>query len=247
MGQYAGGAERDPLMEEIRALRRRVAALETAAPLRSASISDGGQLVIKGRTGQTLVVMGRSDNPVLNAPDGKPQMVFQVYRSTGEVAFEVNDPLPTVDGFEQFVAIRDRGGNIVVADDTTSGQGLSRPMIPMPFEEFTVPVTTTTSSTFQAMQRASIYKQQPRMIAWVLIQTPAGTTGEVRLWNATSSEVIGPVLTIASNTYVQAYLGPGDVSGAHEAQVDIDVQARRTGGAGAIGTRVLGAWGWPSA
>lgn len=250
MGQYAPGSDRDPLYEEIRALRARVQALETAAPLRNASISDGGQLVVKDRDGETLLLIGRSDDPTLNAPDGRPQMLFQLYRSSGEVAFEVFDPLPSVDGFQQFVAIRDRAGNAVVADDTTSGQGLSRPFIPIPFGEYIeYPTSTTTSATFVTMQRASIYKQHPKLLVRLLAQaSAAGTTGEVRLWNSTTGEQIGTTLTVGSGAYIETFIGGSDgvVNGAHEDILDIDVQARRTAGAGTIGTRVLTAWGYPS-
>lgn len=246
MGQYAGGSEQDLLMEEIRALQRRVQALEVAAPLRNASISDGGQLVVKGRAGQTLLLIGRSDNPELNAPDGNPQMVFQLFRTTGEVALEMDDPLPTVDGFQQFIAIRDRAGNVIVADDTTSGQGLSRPLIPIPFDEFAVPISTTTSATFTTLQRGTMYKQHPQIVLYLLVQTSAGTTGEIQLWNATTSQQIGSVQAIAANSYVQTVLGPFAVDGLQEDVLDIDLRARRTGGAGTIGTRVITAWGYPS-
>ncbi len=246
MGQYAPGSDRDPLFERIRILEQRIKALETAAPLRNASISDGGALIVKDRDGETLIRIGRSDDPALNAPDGNPQMLFQLYRSTGEVAFEVIDPLPAVDGFQQFVAIRDRAGNAIVADDTTSGQGLSRPFVPVPFADYDVPAVTTTSGTFTTLQRASIYKQHPRLIVHVLVQTSSGTSGEVRLWNATAGEQIGATEVIATNVYVQTFIGPGAVNGDHEAPLDIDVQARRTAGAGTIGTRVLTAWGYPS-
>lgn len=248
MGQYSPGSDRDLLMEEIRQLKKRLAALETAAPLRNASISDGGQLVVKDRDGETLILIGRSDDPELNAPDGNPQMLFQLFRSTGEVALEMFDPLPQVDGFQQFLAIRDRVGNAIVADDTTSGQGLSRPFIGIPFGEYIqAPTSTTTSGSFVTMQRATIYKQHPRLLVKLLAQaSAAGTTGEVRLWNSTTGEQIGSTMTVGSGAFIEGFLGPGAVSGAHEDPLDIDVQARRTAGAGTIGTRVLTAWGYPS-
>lgn len=246
MGQYAPPSDRDQLHEEIRALTRRVQALETAAPLRNATISDGGQLLVRDRDGENLILIGRSDDPTLNAPDGNPQMLFQLFRSTGEVALEMFDPLPAVDGFQQFLAIRDRAGNAIVSDDTTSGQGLARPFIPIPFGDYVVPTVTTTSGTFSTNHRASIYKQHPYLIVTLIVQTPSGTAGEVRVWNATAGEQIGSTLAVASNTYQQVIIGPGVVNGDHEAPLDIDIQARRTSGAGTVGTCVLTAWGYPS-
>lgn len=250
MGQYDTGATENRFLRRISQLEARIRALETAAPLRNASISDGGVLIVKDRDGETLIRMGRSDDPALNAPDGNPQMLFQLYRSTGEVAFEVIDPLPAVDGFQQFVAIRDRAGNAIVSDDTTSGQGLSRPFIGIPFGEYIqAPTSTTTSGSFVTMQRATIYKQHPKLIVKLLAQaSAAGTTGEVRLWNSTAGEQVGSTLSVGSGAYIEAFIGGADgvVNGAHEDLLDIDVQARRTAGAGTIGTRVLTAWGYPS-
>jgi hypothetical protein len=242
MGQYASGSESDALLTELAELRRRIASLETAAPLRNASISDGGQLVIKGRAGQTLVLLGRSDDETLNAPDGQAQMLLQVFRTDGTKAFAMWDPAPAVDGFNQFVAMYDRAGNNIFSDDTTSGVGLAKPYLPVPFYDYpAVPTQTTTSATFTTLQRAAAHvKQHPRIQVGLLILTSADTTGEVRLWDSTNNVRIGSTLTIAANTFGANNIGPDYLLGAHMDTLDLDIQARRTGGTGTIGVRAIG-------
>lgn len=244
MGQYAGGADRDPLMEEIRALRRRVAALETAAPLRSASISDGGRLAIKSRDGVDQIILGRTDDPSRRAPDGNPQMVFYLYRSTGEPALTLEDAAPAVDGFQQYLAIWDRAGNIIASDDTTSGQGLARPYLPVPFYPYlNPPAITTTAATFTTLMRSAAHaKQHPRIQVGVTVFADPGTTGEVRLWDATHGVRIGSILTIPANSWADYNIGPATLGGSHVDTIDLDIQARRIGGAGTIGVQVIGAF-----
>lgn len=244
MGQYAPGADRDLLIEEIRALQRRVQALETSAPLRSASISDGGRLAIKSRDGVDQIILGRTDDPTRKAPDGNPQMVFYVYRSTGEAALTLEDAAPAVDGFQQYLAIWDRAGNIIMGDDTTSGQGLARPYLPVPFYPFLNPPSiTTNAATFTTLMRSAAHaKQHPRIKVGVTVYADAGTTGEVRLWDATNGVRIGSALTIPANSWADYNIGPADLGGSHMGTVDLDIQARRTGGAGNIGVQVIGAF-----
>lgn len=244
MGQYAPGSDQDLLMAEIRALQRRLQALESAAPLRNASISDGGRLEVKGRDGTAQIILGRTDDPTRNAPDGNPQMVFYVYRSTGEIALSMEDGAPAVDGFQQYLAIWDRSGAIIAGDDTTSGQGLARPYLPIPFYPYLdPPAITTTASTFTTLMRSAAHaKQHPRIQVGVTVQTGSGTTGEVRLWNRTSGVAIGSTLTIPANSWADYNIGPAALGGAHMDTIDLDIQARRTGGAGTIGVQVIGAF-----
>lgn len=246
MGQYATpGDDTSQFLAELADLKRRIKDLETAAPLRNASISDGGQLVIKGVNGNTMVRLGRSDDPSLVAPDGHKQMVVQMFRDTGEGAFVIADPLPGVGGFHQFWALFDLQNNIVASDDATSGQGLARPSLPVPFYDYTgAPPVTTTSATFATLQRSGKFiKHHPRLQAQLLVASGASTTGEVRLWDATHGVQIGATVSLAAGVFTFVDIGPAAVTGAHMEQVDIDVQARRITGAGTIGAQVFGAYG----
>jgi len=243
MGQYE--SSEPALLAELAKLRRRIEQLERAAPLRNATISDGGQLIVKGVDGNTLVLMGRSDVESYKAPDGHKQMVFMVSRENGEPAFAMFDPLPAVDGFHQYWALYDRLGNVVVGDDTTSGQGLARPYLPIPFYDWIdVPSQTTTSGSWTTLQRAAAWpKQHPRIQVGLVAQTGGGTTGEVRLWDATNGVQLGSTITLAAAEYSAHNIGPVTVGGTHMQTIDIDIQARRLTGASTIGARVTTAFG----
>lgn len=244
MAQYGTSAD-DALMRRLRELEDRIRQLETAAPLRNATISDGGQLRVNGVGGNALVLMGRNDTPGSEAPDGHKQMVFLIWRETGEAAFQMSDPEPGIDGFNQFWALFDLAGNRVVGDDANSGQGLARPYIPTPFYNYPAPPSQTTSSgSWTTLQRAAGYiKQHPRIQVGYVVQTAAGTTGEVRLWDETHGEQVGVSHAIGAGVFENRNLGPADLTGAHMDGIDLDIQARVISGPGSIGVQVTTAYG----
>ena len=235
----------DDLLERIRRLEAKVDELTRAAPIRNASISDGGRLQVKGVTGRSLVAMGRSDDPTLVAPDGHKQMAVFINRETGEPAFAMYDPLPNSDGFHQFWALYDRAGNVLVGDDTTSGQGLARPYVPFTFNDYApVPTNSTTSGSFVTVCRAAaVTKQHPQIKAGLTAVTSATTTGEVRLWDATHSVQLGATISLPAGTYQDFSIGPVPLTGAHMDTVDIDIQARRLTGTGTVAVRGTSGYG----
>lgn len=243
MGQYANPD--DPLWDEIRKLRDRIKQLETAAPLRNAAISDGGQLIVRGTEGNAIVLLGRYDVPGYEKPDGHKQMVVGIWRDTGELAFEMIDAEPTIDGFQQYWALLDRSGNRVVSDDATSGQGLARPYLPAVFYDYpAAPTQTTSSAAFATLQRASGFiKQHPRIQVGVLVLTDAGTTGQVRLWDATNGVQIGSTISVGAGVFQGYNIGPAPISGAHMDGIDLDIQARVLSGPGSIGVQATTAYG----
>jgi hypothetical protein len=235
----------DAYLAEMRRLRARVEALERANPLRNAAISDGGQLIIRGTNGDAMVLLGRYDVPGYEAPDGHKQMTVAFWRDTGEIAFELVDAEPTIDGFQQYWSLFDRAGNRTVSDDATSGQGLARPYLPVVFYDYPAyPTQTTTSTTFETLQRASAaVKQHPRIQVGVLVRSDPGTTGQVRLWDATHGVQVGSTISIGEDDYQGYNIGPVALTGDHMEGVDLDVQARVTSGPGSIGVRVTTAYG----
>ena len=172
-------------------------------------------------------------------------MVFYLSRSTGEIALSLEDPLPAVDGFHQYLALWDRAGNVIMGDDTTSGQGLARPYVPIPFYPYpAAPIQTTTSGSFTTLMRAAAaFHQHPRVQVGVLVQSSASTTGEVRLYDSTNGVQVGPTLTIPGGDFSNYMLGPAALGGNHMDTLDLDVQARRLTGAGTIGVQVTTAYG----
>lgn len=139
----------------------------------------------------------------------------------------------------------DRAGNVTVADDATSGQGLSRPHVPVVFTDAAVTPTARTNDTNWAVLQVAtaVPKQHPRLTLQVLVQADAGTTGEVRVWNSSAAEQIGDTVTVAAGSLTLAAIGPDVVSGAHMAETTLQVQGRVTSGSGYVGAAVNTAYG----
>jgi hypothetical protein len=133
----------------------------------------------------------------------------------------------------QFVALRDRSTNVIVSDDTASGQGLATPYIPytpIKMSEITTPVVSTTSAAFVELWRIHGQKQHPKMQVQLLIQSDAATTGAVQLAEGASTVIASDTIPAADNTY---HTLEGPVTGVHLQQLFIRVEVRRLSGAGA--------------
>lgn len=121
-----------------RMVREEISAYARSGSSRNSSITGGrftikgGALVVEHADGSTSSYWG----PITPAlPDGTYQPGFIVRREDGTLAAALYDPTPdpsTPDGFQQFLALYDRAEEIVVSDDTDSGQGLARPYVPIP-------------------------------------------------------------------------------------------------------------------
>lgn len=161
-------------------------------------------------------------------------------RASGGNVFELGGS--AVDN--QFWALRDEQGNIIVGDDAATGQGLARPYVPIPFVSgaAAVPTDTTTSATFTGLLSARYTKQHPRLKARILCRASDGTTtGEVQIVKVGGAQ-IGTTVTVTAGFYGLLTIGPADVDGTHMEEMELEVQARRTAGAGTIGVRMFGAY-----
>lgn len=160
--------------------------------------------------------------------EGVENPPFGVYmsRADGSVAFEVAG----ADGTRQFVALRDRSGNIIHSDDTASGVGIGRPWLPIPW--FNYPTPATTSATFVTTSSAALFKQHPKLdFAMHVSASLADTAGEYRVL-VDGQVAYGPV-TLAAGTSTFA----GDVvavPGGFGDWMTVDVQVRRTAGTGEV-------------
>lgn len=206
------------------------------------TINDGGSLNMTTSTG-TIVLSGRRRD----IPDGsgRVQQGFTLARDDGTVAFYVLD-LGIVPGHthQQSWALLDRAGNVIVAEDTVSGHGIATPYIPAGFfADITPPTATTTSTLFTAMQWADSYQQHPKLTASVLVLTPAGTTGQIRM--TVGGSQIGSTVTVPSGTNGQLTIPAGAWPGTFVfgQRLTVQLEARVTGGTGSIGVRALGLWG----
>lgn len=134
----------------------------------------------------------------------------------------------------------DSSGTAVLADDTFSGTGLALPYLAMasaPARYGDWP--SSTSGTFEDVHRITAYKQQP--YAYVAVghtADAAATTGEVQV--TVNGTLVGSVISV-SFSQAAVTVGPFFLPGAIRDQVEIRVQARRTGGAGGIRCAVLAA------
>lgn len=201
-------------------------------------ISEGGSLRVLGPDGTVLLYVG---NIGIDLPDGAPQYGFRVKRRDGSTALVVYDPLPAVDGENQFVALLDRAQNIIFSDDTTSGVGIGRPYLPIQFGPSSVDgLLSSDSATFFRILEALPFKQHPRGYVQLRHSTDiGGTTGEVQVL-ANGSVVAGPWPVVFGYGYSQQDF---DMPGGHETSPFLEVQVRRTAGTGRVFASVISAYG----
>jgi len=253
------------IIDLIRDLQRRISDLETAAPIRNAQISGGQGLTVNsaagikvGAGGGVSIGAGGSltvEDPdggsslfsigalgaTFNRPDGTPQPATLLRRDDGTLAFAVYDPVPTVDGYQQYLAVYDRAGNIIAGDDTTSGQGLARPWVagalyPSRFGE----LLPTTMAAFEELFAGWLRKQHPYLTVVAWGATDAGTTGELRA--VVNGAQLGGTAALPDFSFT-AYTFFAPVVGAHLENLRISLEGRRTGGTGNVRVGPLGVWG----
>lgn len=232
------------LFERIRSMiTTEVAKLLRSGLLRSASIGEGG-LTLRGGFLQMLfgdvqVLLVGPVTPRL--PDGSPQLGLILRRADGSNVLDLYDADPTDAGgaLQQALNWRDRLANVVLADDTNSGQGLARPWLSGQFartryEDMSVQ---TTSGTFETLWETRISKQQPRLeVAYRATMDTSGTTGQTRvLVNGTQLGTTQSA-TFLLNTY---FIGPEAVGGNHMQDLVIEIQGRRSSASGALRVEAL--------
>jgi hypothetical protein len=150
--------------------------------------------------------------------------------------------------YQTAVAVADASGTSLITNDA-KGFGLDRPYLAwnvyLTANETTPPVSTT-SATFVSLWTCSIEPQHPNIRVRVRVVNGAATSGEARLVDRVTGQVISNILSIGSGSTVEADLeGPlvaPSLFGAG-APMRVDVQARRTGGANAVAVQVLHALG----
>jgi len=232
----------DYLLRRLDALERQVRELAAARRLGASSVDAGG-VTIKG--GGKLTVEHINSAGLFQAgpgvdSGGNPLEQIIMYRWDGSVAFWCWGQ--TGNGF---LALYDRAGNILWADDPVAGQGMSKPYFPCgQFRSMSAPADTTTGATFVGLEKAIWVKQHPRIRPVVLINVTS-TTAEIR-WRISSGPdtdtIIGGPLTAATG-FSWSYFGPFAVPGAHLSEFEIELEARVASGAGLVGVRTLHAIG----
>lgn len=201
------------------------------------NVGPGGKVLAKHPNGKWLMLVGGYDGPSTsyNMPDGSPQPMALIYREDGSLALGMYDPDPS-NGLQQFLALFDRGGNVIMSDDAGSGQGLARPYIPgvlypNRYADLTQP-TTAATDVWETVLRAELPHQQPRLeLAVRATMDTTGATGELQvLVNGLQfGSVQGLQFSVASYTF-----GPAPVVAAHMSTLVVEVRARRRTGSGGV-------------
>lgn len=229
----------DWIARELRELRRRVDELAAARRAEATSISSGGWSVFAG--GVEVLRIGDLGNAFVS-PDGVRQLGLVLRRTDGTTALSILDGTPS-DPFNQSLCVWDRSGNVVLSDDTESGEGIARPWIPLDVHRENVGTWDTTSSgTFGTLQRALGYKQHPMLHVYTQVTTDPGTAGEVQaLCNGTQ---IGATLAVPAGGAGQLDVVEAVPAGvAFGDLLDVEIQARRTSGAGQVYIRTWFVYG----
>ncbi len=211
------------LITRIRELERRLAAVERGHSLSNSVLSQGA-LDVRTPDGTVIYRVGAFD---LN---GTLVYGMASFRYDGTVQFFSWDT-PSGGGY---TSMWDEANNIIVSNDTASGQGLATPYIPltgMPYASILTPPQSTTSGTFGGLHRVHGQKQHPWIRVLLITQADAATTGEVQL--AVGGVAISGITVVpASDNSYRILDAP--VTGGHMDYLYVDVEARRTSGAGSI-------------
>lgn len=233
------GAVPPDLWERVRKIAAEEAAKSyRSAPLRNASISEGGDLSVRGgavrvyyRTAQgggNAVYFG--DLVDQNADYVGTGILVEGPNGTDIASFSYN----FADGTST-AHLHDEKNNIIVGNDSDSGQGLARPWVPMGgfararYADWGVAAAT---GTFETLWRGEMIKQLPRIsVATLASMDTSGSTGEIRLMvdgiQVGSTQTVGFAQTVS-------LIGPAVVAGSHMKLLAVEIQARVATGTGAL-------------
>lgn len=232
MTKYRDGEERTDLIKRLVDMEKRIKNLETGNSLGYSSV-DVGSLTINA-VGGTFKVKAQGAEVLSIGPiggNGLPGLVIR--KADGTEVFSVIGAIPE----KQTWQFLDSLGNIVIGDDFVSGVGLARPYIqgyPVPSTYFSTPPYSTASASFTPLETFVMVYQNPMLRAIVLVSADPGTSGEIRLHQASSDAVLVQQ-SISAGTFGYFFLD-GEVPQRHQLYelLTIDVDVRRTGGAGII-------------
>ncbi|MGW4695145.1 hypothetical protein ACWEO1_22515 [Kitasatospora cineracea] len=233
------------ITDTIRNLQRQVRELQGAVQTRPAmSVIQGGDVqILAGGSFRMMSFDGTLAQVWIgritpNHPDGSEQRGILMYREDGSLAFS----LYSSDTSPQALALRDKGGITVLADDVGSG-GLARPYLSTDawFGATESPTFTTNSATFVTLQNLPWIKQHPKVTGHYLVKADTGVAGEIRLVDDVGGVIAGPIAVSAGAWTYGSATGP--LAGALYSSTYLHWQARVTSGTGNIGIRGLSTFG----
>lgn len=259
------------LDREIKALKRAVEALRSERRAAATTLTNG-DLIIRG--GGKLVVDG-GDFLLLDT-DGStvfrlgPQTYgdrgVTIFREDGTPALAVRKPF--ANSTQATLVVFDRVGNRVLSE-ATFGDGHEEPYLPIPIQPAssttgTTPTCgphgwerTTESATFESLFRSQFRRENPySRWEFALATSDTTTAAEVRVINANTG---GVLIGFFQPAWVGSYAGGStawqtiappyglSLGGfSYGSQAKLEVQARRTSGAGSVKVAVRLATGGPS-
>lgn len=230
----------DWLAAELRELRRNVDELRAERSLGAASI-EAGDLVL--RSGSTLHVKHATGFDLLAVHrDAGGRYVIAIKRDDGSDALVIEST-----PIGQYLAIKDQHGSIIMSNDASSGVGLARPWLPIPFARVDVSpalnsgLATTQSGSFVAANEAFTHKQHPwaTFRGYVSASSDGVTVGEARLVHGET--VIGTLTTDPGAALVD-FLDWQPSSVQFGQMMQLSYEIRRTAGTGSVYGKVDGWW-----
>ncbi|MFC6094727.1 hypothetical protein [Saccharothrix lopnurensis] len=206
----------------LRAVRDRVGNISAYIGEGGLTVGGGGEFTVRHENGNWLFHVGRGS---------QGNYFLTIRRDNGAAAFEIG----TTETGQQFWAGWDGSGNVAIADDAKSGQGLARPWLPqgtINVLSTSIPLTSATSW-IATQSTGQMLKQQPYAEVEALLLSTGGGVGEARFTiNGTPA---GNVMPIGAGSFawqtIQTFALPGSVN----SRATIDLQVQRTNAAGSIG------------
>jgi len=211
------------LADQIAELRRQIKNLMVRVGLSSATISSGSLTVKDGAAFQVL------------HPSGNYLLVIKKVESTGTFSFALGRD----DGSAVFAEYLHAGGiqgwalldhdNLAVVREDPSGNGLGRPYLDIPlYRSRVADWTSTTNGSFESLYAGGFETHHP-CLGFSFSLTDSGATGELRLM--IDGVQVGSTFTYSGPSWWTGTI-PHGVS-LHVTHL-LSVEARRTGGAGAL-------------
>lgn len=242
MGQVSQPTD---VLSRIIELERQLAEVRKRVGLSSATISSGG-LTIEGGFLKSIDPEGQETlyvGPMTpNRPDASPQQAWVIRDDNGTARIFVWDDDPTgVGGYRQQVAINDSSNRRVFQDDKVTGNGLARPWLSMPMTKprfLDWPKCAINS--WETLWECRMDKQHPKIWISIMSAVEAGSAGQIRL-------MVGGVQQFFRNVnpgtiYMDEH--GADIATPWGEEVQVNVDAIRTSGAGALGVEVRYCYGW---
>lgn len=215
------------VLDYIKRLERRLDELERRT-LRNVVIPEGGLTI---RSGGELNVLHPSGNWILRVAKGSDGKYYlSVHRDDGTAALEIG----TSTMGDQFLALWDRTGHIVVSDDADSGQGLARPWLSIPTTNVAAASLPTTASAafFSVVSSGWFQKQQPFIEAQALLLSNASGAGEARY--TLNGTQVGEAIPITAGAFAWTSLQRFPIPGNVGDYVRLELQLRLTNATGGV-------------